>query len=354
MMEFDNIPLDNQSPNTETKETAILSSSLLDEITCAICLDIYDEPKRTSCLHVACRRCLEEYHHSCKNEMDIATCPQCRAPSIHLHNGDASCLPPAIDKEQLIKLYRQEQEQTIQHIGLCNLCQNDSINLHGRCFQCQEDYCQTCFNYHAHFHLSHKTQTFTEIRHLPKVPVEFDEAISLTCSAEHHKRPFEFYCVKCSECLCSECLIDEQKSHHRQQTHPIKLLSQIAQEHRYDLERLHTNKLTILHRELREAIDFISKILDRDRRLFFIFDQLQKQEEKVNELDKLIQTLIHHAHDIYVVLYEKQARITLTEILHERPPRPRQGFLLNGLRFEPPSSKISIIRVLEIFYCFRV
>jgi hypothetical protein len=70
MMEFDNIPLDTNL-NTENK---ILSSSLLDEITCAICLDIFEEPKRTSCLHVACRRCLEEYHHSCKNEMDIATC----------------------------------------------------------------------------------------------------------------------------------------------------------------------------------------------------------------------------------------------------------------------------------------
>jgi hypothetical protein len=70
MMEFDNIPLDTNSNN----ENKILSSSLLDEITCAICLDIFEEPKRTSCLHVACRRCLEEYHHSCKNEMDIATC----------------------------------------------------------------------------------------------------------------------------------------------------------------------------------------------------------------------------------------------------------------------------------------
>jgi hypothetical protein len=129
-MELDNIPLDTNSTN----ENKILSSSLLDEITCAICLDIFEEPKRTSCLHVACRRCLEEYHHSCKNEMDIATCtyinlflinkkllislgPQCRAPSIHLHNGDASSLPPAIDKEELIKIYRHEQEVENKHIG---------------------------------------------------------------------------------------------------------------------------------------------------------------------------------------------------------------------------------------------
>ena len=133
-MEFDNVPLD----TNEDTEKKILSSSLLDEITCAICLDIFEEPKRTSCLHVACRRCLEEYHHSCKNEMDIATCkskhlgektkiflvcvfvsqgPQCRAPSIHLHNGDASSLPPAIDKEQLIKIYREQQEVNNQHIG---------------------------------------------------------------------------------------------------------------------------------------------------------------------------------------------------------------------------------------------
>ncbi|CAF5086520.1 unnamed protein product, partial [Rotaria socialis] len=58
---------------------------------------------------------------------------------------------------------------------------------------------------------------------------------------------------------------------------------------------------------------------------------------KVNELDKLIQTLVNHAHDVHVVSYEKQAKDQLTDILHERPPRPRQGFLLNGLRFEPIS-----------------
>ena len=98
----------------------------------------------------------------------ISLGPQCRAPSIHLHNGDASSLPPAIDKEQLIKIYRHEQEVENKHIGkyknsffyfliksilgLCSLCQNDSANLHGRCFQCQENYCQTCYGYHAHFH----------------------------------------------------------------------------------------------------------------------------------------------------------------------------------------------------------
>jgi hypothetical protein len=133
MMEFEHVSLAETDPKDEQ---SILSSSLLDEITCAICLDIYDEPKRTSCLHVACRRCLEEYHHSCKNDMDIATCtvsidscrsltthayyhsgPQCRAPSIHLPHGDASSLPPAIDKEQLIKLYRHEQEIHSEYIG---------------------------------------------------------------------------------------------------------------------------------------------------------------------------------------------------------------------------------------------
>ena len=164
----------------------------------------------------------------------------------------------------------------------------------------------------------------------------------LLCSQRHNKRPLEFYCVKCCECLCSECLIDENISHHRQQYHTIQLLSQVAQDNRYQLERLYVNKLKFIHRELNEAIDYISKILDRDQRLFIIFEQLQKQEEKVNELDKLIQTLVNHAHDVHVVLYEKQAKDQLTEILHERPPRPRQGFSLNGLRFESTTSKYNL------------
>ena len=232
-------------------------------------------------------------------------------------------------------------------LGLCSLCQNESAHLHGRCFQCQENYCQTCYGYHGHFHLSHKTHTFNEIRLLSKPPIQFDEKISLTCSSQHHKRPLEFFCLKCSECLCAECLIDDRMSYHRQQHHPMKLLADIAQDNRYQLERLYTHKLKSIHREINEAIEFLSHILDRDQRLFLIFEQLQKQEEKIHELEKLIETLINHAHDVHVVLYEKQARDTLTEILHERPPRPRQGFLLNGLRFESASSKFIIFSFFD-------
>lgn len=225
--------------------------------------------------------------------------------------------------------------------GQCSLCQTESINLYGRCFQCQENYCQTCYGYHAHFYSPslHQSRTFDEIRLLPKPPIELDDTISFKCSPRHNNRRLEFYCVKCCECLCAECLIDENTSHHRQQSHPIKLLSQIAQDNRYQLERLYIHKLKSVHKELNDTIEFISHILDRDHRLFIIFDQLQKQEDKVNELEKLVQTLINHAHDVHVVFYEKQAREQLTDILHERPPRPRQGFLLNGLRFEPISSK---------------
>ena len=77
---------------------------------------------------------------------------------------------------------------------------------------------------------------------------------------------------------------------------------------------------------------------------------MQKQEDKVNELDKLMQTLINHAHDLHVVLYEKQARDQLTDILHERPPRPRQGFSLSGLRFEYISRKYDKCNLDSFFY----
>jgi hypothetical protein len=232
-----------------------------------------------------------------------------------------------------------------QHLflGCCSLCHNESIHLHGRCFQCQENYCTSCFTHHAHFYPSavHQTRTFNEIRHLPQAPIEFSDDISFQCSKEHNQRPLEFYCLKCSQCLCAECLIDENMSHHRQASHTIRLLSRVAQDNRYQLERLYNSRLKSIHRELNEAIDFVSQHLDRDPRLCTIFEQLQKQEDKVNELDKLLQTLINHAHDVHVVLFDKQARDQLTDIFHERPPRPRQGYLLHGLRFESMSSKFS-------------
>ncbi|XP_042305874.1 zinc-binding protein A33-like isoform X2 [Sceloporus undulatus] len=49
--------------------------SLREELTCAICFDLFRDPVMLDCMHHFCQECIQSYWDSCS---DVATCPQCR------------------------------------------------------------------------------------------------------------------------------------------------------------------------------------------------------------------------------------------------------------------------------------
>nr|XP_020638423.1 E3 ubiquitin-protein ligase TRIM69-like isoform X2 [Pogona vitticeps] len=49
--------------------------SLREELTCAICFDLFRNPVMLECMHHFCQECIQSYWNSCS---DVATCPQCR------------------------------------------------------------------------------------------------------------------------------------------------------------------------------------------------------------------------------------------------------------------------------------
>ncbi|XP_062976923.1 zinc-binding protein A33-like isoform X2 [Elgaria multicarinata webbii] len=49
--------------------------SLREELTCAICCDLFRNPVMLECMHHFCKECIQSYWDSCS---EVATCPQCR------------------------------------------------------------------------------------------------------------------------------------------------------------------------------------------------------------------------------------------------------------------------------------
>ncbi|KAF7249252.1 Zinc-binding protein A33 [Varanus komodoensis] len=49
--------------------------SLREELTCAICFDLFRNPVMLDCMHHFCKECIQRYWDSCS---EVATCPQCR------------------------------------------------------------------------------------------------------------------------------------------------------------------------------------------------------------------------------------------------------------------------------------
>ena len=92
-----------------------VESVLEREITCALCLNIFQEPKKLPCDHVFCKACLEMLAK--RNVTHSISCPECRRLA-HLPNGVVEGLPTdfrmncLIDVFQRVTLRDQEQEDT--------------------------------------------------------------------------------------------------------------------------------------------------------------------------------------------------------------------------------------------------
>ncbi|XP_060096312.1 nuclear factor 7, brain-like isoform X2 [Heteronotia binoei] len=51
------------------------AQSLQEELTCAICYDLFRDPVMLECMHHFCKECIQSYWDRCSR---VATCPQCR------------------------------------------------------------------------------------------------------------------------------------------------------------------------------------------------------------------------------------------------------------------------------------
>ena len=54
---------------------------LEEQLTCAICLDHYTDPKTLLCLHSFCHQCLEGLPLDSQGKKLFLSCPTCRTPT---------------------------------------------------------------------------------------------------------------------------------------------------------------------------------------------------------------------------------------------------------------------------------
>ena len=78
------------------------------EVTCALCLDVFSEPKKLPCDHVFCKHCLEALVK--RNVTRAVSCPECRRV-VQLPNGRVSDLPTAFHINRLIDAFNQVKDE---------------------------------------------------------------------------------------------------------------------------------------------------------------------------------------------------------------------------------------------------
>ncbi|XP_068098356.1 E3 ubiquitin/ISG15 ligase TRIM25-like [Hyperolius riggenbachi] len=165
-----------------------------EELSCSICLNVYQDPVLLRCGHNFCSSCIGDVLDA-QEGSGIYSCPQCRTefaerPALHRNialRNIAESFQPNIP------------EQKISGI-LCNYCINSSATAVKTCVHCEASLCE------GHVKVHNKAAEHVLIE--PTTCLE-----NRKCSI--HKKILEYYCNEDSMCICVSCRLDGEHKQHQ-------------------------------------------------------------------------------------------------------------------------------------------
>ncbi|XP_078585756.1 E3 ubiquitin-protein ligase Midline-1-like [Branchiostoma floridae x Branchiostoma japonicum] len=209
--------------------------ALESELTCPVCLDLFEDPLQLPCQHNLCRRCFDNICRSLKKTDDGAEaasepgkesgslssqssqpsdhdvtedpflCPTCREEA-DLSPGGAAATPRRnILLQNIVERYRKAAGRGEGKVLPCQICEDEppspAVKL---CVQCNVKYCEMCLsNYHP------RKGVFA--RHQLVEPTA--EKKTVMCS-EHDDEKVNLVCMVCEVPICHLCkLVGEHKEH---------------------------------------------------------------------------------------------------------------------------------------------
>ena len=202
---------------------------LEDQLTCAICLDAFKDPKMLNCFHVFCKDCLQRLVVQDRQGQLSLCCPTCRRSTLLPPTTSVSGLQSAFHVHHLFEiqdaLEKMKEPQKVQ----CEKCKKVSRPATSFCRDCGQFICARCSDIHADWEefSSHEVVSIDQLKgdvskHVPpKKATHF-------CS-KHKDQELRLYCETCEELICHDCTI---RLH---QGHQYDLISDTFEGHKADI-----------------------------------------------------------------------------------------------------------------------
>ena len=156
-------------------------SKLDEQLTCAICLERYTDPRSLSCHHVYCTDCISRL----ETQQHVVRCPTCRQPT-RLGEKGASTLPTSFHVNNLLDLEETlKKARESRLVRLCHAHRNKPMDLY--CETCEGHICFTCsqeshsghrLDYAENLFAAHKEQIEESLQSLKKQINEVEHALT--------------------------------------------------------------------------------------------------------------------------------------------------------------------------------
>ncbi|XP_019626347.1 PREDICTED: E3 ubiquitin-protein ligase TRIM71-like [Branchiostoma belcheri] len=196
-------------------------------LTCAVCEDIYTDPRVLPCLHTFCARCLEKWRKG-ESQFNCPTCPE----QVRLQGTGVSSLPPYYFMNSLLD-FRALHDSEEAHTK-CQMCKSEA-KVDGRCADCSLLLCKNCITVHSNISAlkDHYIITLDDLKN-PSVRPKYTRA---PYCPQHTDQRVTFYCQPCAKLVCRDCTITEHRPGNGS-NHDAQEVSEVAQKYKAGLETL--------------------------------------------------------------------------------------------------------------------
>uniref|UniRef100_A0A3Q3WH59 Uncharacterized protein n=1 Tax=Mola mola TaxID=94237 RepID=A0A3Q3WH59_MOLML len=213
------------------------------ELTCSICLDLFDEPVSTPCGHNFCQACIGGYWAS----SPVCTCPLCKRQFDERPQLSVNKVFALISDKYKAARYGAAGTNpfvTAEEVVWCDVCTGVKKPAVSSCLTCTASYCTE--------HVQpHQTTAFYTKHPL----MDPQEALKgRTCSI--HRRLLEVYCRTCRCCICAICVLEEHRTHKTVSVQTERLSKQI-------LNRIKEKEIHVT--QLKKKLEGVKNYTDRER-----------------------------------------------------------------------------------------
>ena len=204
---------------------------LEDELTCAVCLDAFKEPKLLQCFHVFCKDCLQQLVVQDQQGQLSLRCPNCRQSTILPPTAtDVSSLQSAFHIHHLLEVQDALEKLKEPKKVKCDRCKTPRLAI-SYCRDCGHFICDVCSTVHNDWDTfaEHEVVALDQLESKMK-QLDALKKVTLYCSL-HQGKELEIYCETCEELICHNCTI----SRHSRPEHKYDLLADIFEKYKADI-----------------------------------------------------------------------------------------------------------------------
>nr|XP_020496695.1 E3 ubiquitin-protein ligase TRIM39-like [Labrus bergylta] len=246
------------------------------ELTCSICLDVFDEPVSTPCGHNFCQACIGGYWASSA----VCTCPLCKRqfderPQLSVNKVfaliadkykeaqyDAAGLPmPARNGTPGVTGAMTTDTSSTnpfmpsygEEVVWCDICTGLKKPAVSSCLTCTASYCTE--------HVQpHQTTPFYAKHPL----LDPQEALRGRTCSQHH-RLLEVFCRTCQRCICAICVLEEHRTHKTVsvQTERVSKQKHVARTEQEILNRIKEKEIHVT--QLKRKLQGVKMYADGER-----------------------------------------------------------------------------------------